>query len=1407
MSATAFHNPLHMGNHSSKYEEAIRLKCNKWCASCERFLFPEQVRKLKRGIGLPQWSGISDSKVPNFCFTCSTTISKGTMPSIAAVPNNLHVNDPPAVLLDLNKLERRLLCKIQVFMTMIILPGGQYAERGLVLNLPVNHDSVVQQLRCMNSSMFCTVKFVAGLPRQGSVRHLIRPQAVLKAFDWLCANNKLFSQNTVIPQLNVPHNVCTNHESNSENMDDVDLEELEESSMIPVNYTSNLRPESTEYPIVEVPRSKEQPVSIYETESGEESAFPWLFPNGVNGYLENRPQKVQRSMYFRLRLYNYKGFWRKDISYLLHAAASYDLSMLKSEIGTFLRMTCSNREGLHDVPITAAYICRNQRDPHFLKNSYMFMKNIRGTVAYFKNCLHDLLAMVRTLGPPTLFITLSADDLHWPELGMLLEDIDYETAAEKSSFLHSMRNDPFLTATHFERRFDALINHVIKGPLKPLGDVLDYFYRVEFQNRGSAHYHMFFWIKDVPQIVTLENEHEVIKYIDRTISTKLPKESADSELFHFVSRLQIHQHSRYCQRGKTKHCRFKFPQAVCAKTHIHSNLNIIQKKGRYYETERNSSSAFVNPYNPTILKHFRSNMDIQLVNNAESIVYYICAYVCKSEPDELRNALGNLITSVFPSQQSLTPYQKLWKIGTTVLKHRRLSAQEAAFRMSNLKMVQSTRTCVYLNARKPMHRFKMLKRMAELEQLEPNSTDIFHNNLLDYYCARPPELSFCSLYYFAAWYQLSTKPKGTRKSELPRIYISKYNKWFHKRKKMAVVRYPNFAVHSEDYYYSLLLLLLPHSCESELLDGYGTAEDAFFHKQHLLNRSIDYTYFSFTDDIENAVRRINFFREDITATANMLREQNSASIVVNDLDINDIIGNTTDATNTSCGKGIDDGSIEQQRGRESAGHQGIHDVGDDNYISHDLYCHKSKEEIRKDKSKLTNSQKRVFDYVESWFNTESSEKTSLCIFISGAGGVGKSFLIELIIAWINQYHYIIPGTMAVAVSAPTGTAARNVKGETIHTLLKIPVTKHTDYLPLHPHTLQLLRSRFSGVHTIVIDEISMVSDGMLTIISRRLSEISDCSSAFGGFNIIVVGDLFQLRPVLGHAVYTNTGLWYLFQPFFLRENVRQIADTEYANLLNRARYGILLPKDIDTLKSRLIDISTDDVADALHVYPTRKEVEEYNKLRQSQLNSDIVTISADHFFSSQDTTPGGEVSECYIPADDRKAGNLPTILHLSLGSRVMLIRNIMTSSGLVNGAMGLVSGFHYQGSQVVCIQVLFDDPMIGRLQQNKGVSHEPIDIELFDHTYLLYGRKIVRRSFPLIPCWACTIHKVQGMTFGRIVVDIGSSVFESGMAYVALSRVQTLDGLYITKFHVKSVKANAQTIKENDRLMKLELKH
>ena len=1002
-----------------------------------------------------------------------------------------------------------------------------------------------------------------------------------------------------------------------------------------------------------------------------------------------------------------------------------------------MRKDCGN--GGTQLPTTAADVRMRNTNSDILQNSYMFMKNIRGTVAYFRNALYNLLAMFRSLGPPTLFMTLSADDLHWPELGMLLENLSYEAAVKKKSFFQSMRSDPLMTAIHFDRRFSALMKFIVHGNLKPLGVVKDYFARAEFQLRGSPHYHIFFWCEGVPTKVDGGTRDSILQYISNTIHTHIPLESDDSELYQLVKKLQTHHHGNYCTRSSRKQCRFGFPKRDCPKTKLLSRIMAVKNRGQFYETYRPKDSVYVNSYNPEILRHWRANMDIQLINDADGAAYYVCHYLCKAEPDELKCALSNLINTVFQQNPEMTAFQRLWNIGLCVLKNRQVSAQEAAFRLSNLKLIQCSRSVVFLNTRPQAKRFKMLKPLNEIESMDDAETDIFLHNIIDYYSARPSSMETMSLHYFASWYKKCPPPVRQSARSLERLYVEKYNIWIRKRKSSVVIRFPSFSISNDDYYFTLLMLLLPFRSENEIVGDFSTAKEAFKAKHSFLDFSVQMHNF-FLLQVENSIRRIRLAEAELEEQCEF--EGTSISI---DIGLNSSQSSAHLFVNNSLS---------------------TDDVETLHYQQMSASC-MSADEFTQSISTLTNCQKRALQIVQQ--HSLNGDKP-LRLFITGGAGVGKSHLLKIIVGYLQLYTARISGTSPVKCCSPTGTAARHIYGQTIHSLLHIPVDKYLNYASLTAYSLNALRKRFVGVHTIVLDELSMVSDRMFTFISRRLGEIAGNTLPFGNFNLILFGDFFQIKPVCGAFAFQNQILWDLFQPVFLRENVRQSGDLSYGKLLNRARVGMLSSDDVKALKGRLVsrETSSSNSMAGLSIYPKRSAVAEHNQHCQQNIQSRLFRLDAEHYFSSSDPQAGLTCPVEFIPDDDRDAGNIPCLLELSIGSRVMLLRNLDVPRGLVNGAMGYVHAIDINSSgRVEHVQVLFDQLFI-----NSDTSvNLPVAIAALEQGFVYAGRSIIRKNFPLSLSWACTIHKIQGATTKSCSVDLGSSVFESGMAYVALSRV------------------------------------
>ena len=156
---------------------------------------------------------------------------------------------------------------------------------------------------------------------------------------------------------------------------------------------------------------------------------------------------------------------------------------------------------------------------------------------------------------------------------------------------------------------------------------------------------------------------------------------------------------------------------------------------------------------------------------------------------------------------------------------------------------------VYLNTRHASECFKMLKPIAELEQLEPDNTDTYMSNLIDYYHGRTDENGQMCLYIFAAWYE--RLGRGRKSPYTPDVYIKGYDIWFRKLGKFPQMHYLKFAMHNKEYYYSLLMLQ-PNRKEAELLAPHETAANAFDQKEDLMDKSM-ITHFSFAADIDATI--------------------------------------------------------------------------------------------------------------------------------------------------------------------------------------------------------------------------------------------------------------------------------------------------------------------------------------------------------------------------------------------------------------------------------------------------------------------------------------------------------------------------------------------------------------------------
>jgi ATP-dependent DNA helicase PIF1 len=402
----------------------------------------------------------------------------------------------------------------------------------------------------------------------------------------------------------------------------------------------------------------------------------------------------------------------------------------------------------------------------------------------------------------------------------------------------------------------------------------------------------------------------------------------------------------------------------------------------------------------------------------------------------------------------------------------------------------------------------------------------------------------------------------------------------------------------------------------------------------------------------------------------------------------------------------------------------------------------------------------------------------------------------------------------VAVTASTGLAACNIGGVTLHSFAGIGLGKESaEDLVKKIRKQAKARQRWMRTKVLIIDEVSMVDGELFDKLEQIARTIRNNGRPFGGIQLVITGDFFQLPPVpdSGRSAKFafDAGTWTtsIEHTIGLHHVFRQ-KDPVFAGMLNEMREGRMTPTSIAEFRKLDRPLpATDDNIEATELFPTRAEVDRANTLRMQQLHGDIITFEA---------RDGGSVTDKTYRDKMLQNCMAPEAVHLKKGAQVMLIKNM--DETLVNGSLGKVTGFMTEQMFVLYKEneEAFLDGGTGptekemRDQQAKsllGVNTQQlypvVRFAIADGTTrdLLCKREswkvelpngevqASREQIPLILAWALSIHKAQGQTLERVRVDLGK-VFEKGQAYVALSRATNMAGLQVLRFDPRKVNAH-----------------
>ena len=459
-------------------------------------------------------------------------------------------------------------------------------------------------------------------------------------------------------------------------------------------------------------------------------------------------------------------------------------------------------------------------------------------------------------------------------------------------------------------------------------------------------------------------------------------------------------------------------------------------------------------------------------------------------------------------------------------------------------------------------------------------------------------------------------------------------------------------------------------------------------------------------------------------------------------------------------------------------------------------------------SALSTEQRGVMDLV----------RTGKSVFITGSGGVGKSFLLKEIIRDLKQRE-----KKNVGVSASTGIAGVPIGAITLHSLLGfglveegvdeiITKIRRNDYAP---HC-----QRWKQMNTLVVDEISMISPKFFDTCDRLIREMRDCDRPFGGLQVILVGDFFQLPPVeksssspsgngsnnknnkkkrnRSNDEYEYDSMTFCFETRSWKDLDPVIAelktvfrqnDREMIRCLNLFRTGKYRSSDLKIFKERIGTVlPEEDGIKPTILYSHRANVDVMNQKELDKLPSAeyLHKYRTDYVVGMRRldsiSSLGGR-SRAILEKNEKyllKNCQAPNELRLKIGAQVMLLANLNFEDGLVNGSRGVVTGF--TSSPIIFPIVKFANGREDVIPpHNWTVDQWPVGtVEYW--------------QIPLKLAWAITIHKCQGMTLDKVIIST-KGIFAHGQTYVALSRAKSLEGMSLVDFEERTIKTHPKVMR------------
>ncbi|CAF3367790.1 unnamed protein product [Rotaria socialis] len=728
------------------------------------------------------------------------------------------------------------------------------------------------------------------------------------------------------------------------------------------------------------------------------------------------------------------------------------------------------------------------------------------------------------------------------------------------------------------------------------------------------------------------------------------------------------------------------------------------------------------------------------------------------------------------------------KLTGTFFNHQQVSVQEAIYRATKMPLTYSSRGFLFV----PSHSnsCKFLKPDNVLKDMDPDDENIYMSNLADKYFDRPnePEFDIC-MADFASEYEILSINKNVKNPKTPIKRLQTLNFAIKKRcNRKAIIRYPYFnrETDSENYYENLLSLYLPIRNRNELEKPY----------------ELFYQIGEIFDNQQQSIRKVKdiVYENQRKYEANM-KETGEAESLFNELSLNMKDNEWAEIVANKEKNNLWSREIEQE---DNPDFSAIHKTKNKNSFVEMKQTFSTINEIRPLLESMNHEEQEIFYYVREWCinRLHNSDVEPLRLFITGGAGTGKIHLLKCLhyeaTRIFSRKKHLVPDEnideIHTLITAFTGAAAVNVGGVTIHSAFGIGTQSNRINDHLSSDKLNSYRCKLHSLKLLFVDEVSLIQASLWGAMHSRLTQIMGIHSntaIFGNVAIIAIGDFYQCSPVAATGIYSSL-LWSdHFEYIELKINERQKTNLSFSQMLNRIRKlkkkEILTNEDRDMLeKCHQRYLTKEYHPEALHLFPKNVQVDAHNEQMIEKVCTNIRT-----FYETDNKNKEIKQNESKSIKKTNKQ------LRLAKNARVMIIKNICVNDGLANGVTGrIVDYVENNEPQVSHIKIKCDSTKVGRLHRISCPNCHGQDTicviresDTIDQQDADFRSKRGVKQFPLRLSWAMTIHKAQGITVDQVAIST-KDMFGTGMGYTALSRVRTLEGLFLVDLHVNKFYCN-----------------